>query len=74
MHMYMYILILRMHASFIGVSFKVILHALHFVGDLCSDEMRTKSGSSSKKEDKEDIFHTLLSSLDDEEGMHLNMG
>ena len=54
--------------------FVVILHALHFVGDLCSDEMRTKSGSSSKKEDKEDIFHTLLSSLDDEEDMHLNMG
>lgn len=44
------------------------------LGDLCSDEMRTKSGSSSKKEDKEDIFHSLLSSIDDEEDMHMIMG
>nr|XP_022287518.1 mediator of RNA polymerase II transcription subunit 12-like protein isoform X2 [Crassostrea virginica] len=51
-----------------------VLKAMLVLSDLCSDEMRTKSGSSSKKEDKEDIFHTLLSSLDDEEGMHLNMG
>lgn len=36
--------------------------------------MRCKSGSSSKKEDKDDIFRTLLSSIDDEEDMHMAMG
>ncbi|XP_034328936.1 mediator of RNA polymerase II transcription subunit 12-like protein isoform X5 [Magallana gigas] len=51
-----------------------VLKAMLVLSDLCSDEMRTKSGSSSKKEDKEDIFHSLLSSIDDEEDMHMIMG
>ncbi|XP_062609383.1 mediator of RNA polymerase II transcription subunit 12-like protein isoform X4 [Saccostrea cucullata] len=51
-----------------------VLKAMLVLSDLCSDEMRTKSGSSSKKEDKEDIFHSLLSSIEDEEDMDMIMG
>ncbi|XP_056005371.1 mediator of RNA polymerase II transcription subunit 12-like protein isoform X2 [Ostrea edulis] len=51
-----------------------VLKAMLVLSDLCSDEMRCKSGSSSKKEDKDDIFRTLLSSIDDEEDMHMAMG